>query len=459
MRRLLEGLGWGVGALVGALALAVALLFAINATDQPLSEEAQAALRLPPLPAPSERNAYLDFLALGAPADAPTFETGVAQLAVLNKQADAPILSIPVDPQVRRCNYGAYLACVSADPRLKEAVVSQAVLFKRYRAMRTKPEFTDLQVPASPEDPLPAYLGMTTGHRLSLLHAALEFNAGRRAAALAELEADFAFYRVVAAGSGTLLPKMIAFVMLDGDTMFAAELARNIPVHERALWKRLEAMLRPMTQAELDVMPAVRQERAQRIEWMRTRKHVRLPDAVYQMYASFGSPRQRPWWDPLLPYLYRPNYSVNLYVAQGAMLDAVAARPSTEFSVALVEALARADRLEPPAWERFVLSPARINHEYLGWDYSDYIARAHVRAGIQSLVALQARLRAARITQPADIEKALAGPLGRSHPRPLVGGPMDFDAKAMTLGFPCVPKHASGIVRSLIVDGKLGLPL
>ena len=461
MRRLLKGLGWGVGALVGALALAVGLLFAVNATDQPLSEEAQAALRQPPLPAPSERNAYIDFLALGAPAGAPTFETGVAQLAALNKQSDIKLLSIDFARPLRRCRYGDYLACVSAEPALKEEVASRAVFFARYRAMRAKPEFADLQQPTSPEDPLPAYLGMTTGHRLSLLHAAIEFNAGRRAAALAELEADFAFYRVVAAGSNTLIAKMIAFAMLDGDAMFAAELARHLPARDRAQWKRLQATLRAPTKTELDVVPVLERERAMTARWMSTRQYVRMSDATYEAIRSWQPEFKRPWWNRVAPWLYRPHYSVNKYVAQSRIMQSVAEHPGNEFFAAQREARSRARELDGPFWRMLLLSPARNFQEFFGgYDSSDYIGRAHATAGVQALAGLQARLRAAGIIKPAEIERALAGPLGRAHPNPFTGKPMDFDREKMTLGFDCPMELVTGSARGAIfADGKVSLPL
>lgn len=79
MKTVLRMLAWVVGIIIAA----VAVVFAINATDVPLSADAEALLQTPPPPAPNERNGFIDFLALTAPPDAPTFATGVAQLAIL----------------------------------------------------------------------------------------------------------------------------------------------------------------------------------------------------------------------------------------------------------------------------------------------------------------------------------------------------------------------------------------
>src|SRR5262245_50593368 len=410
MRRVLKGLVW----LVAIAASAVALLFGINATDESPSPQTLAALNVPPPPAPSERNGYLDLLALGAPADAPTFATGVEQLRAVRAQEQDKWISLRIDPGVRRCKHGTFLTCVTEkqQPSVGELLAAHAVLLARYRAMREKPEFVELLQHESPEDPLPAFQGITSGHRLSLLHASLEFNAGRRAAAVSELEAEFAFHRKVVAGGRMLITKMIAVAMLDGTAFFAAELARKLPAQERALWRRLEAALRPMTKAELDLAAVMANERAIIARSMQTRRYVRMSDAVYEMFKSFGEPKQRPWWDAVAPYLYRPNYSVNRYVGQSLSIQEIASRPSHEFYAARAEARARADALLPPIWLRWIVSPVGYDHEYLRWDDSDYIARMHVRAGFQSLVALQVHLRSAGMRRPADIEKALAGPLG-----------------------------------------------
>lgn len=456
MRRLLSAIGW----LLGIVLLGLAVLFGINATDEPLSEEAQALLRRPPPPAPSEKNGYIDFLALGAPANAPTHATGIAQLDALNRGAYNGELRVAIDPRVRQCERGHILACAAANPWAKEVVDSHAVFLARYRTMREKPEFIDLQVPPSPYSFTPAYQDLVNGQRLSLLHAALEFNAGRRAEAVRELEAEFAFYRTMAAGSRTLLPKMMAFALLDGAALFASELARSARTSDKELWRRLETLLRAPTSAELDVLPALNHERAQFVDWMRTRRYVRLSDADYENLKAAGLPLQRPWWDPVAPWLYRPNYSVNKFAAQTGIMLTIAERPAREFRAALPEYRARAAALEPPQWKRLLVSPAAtFNYYFAEEDYSDYVGRMYGFAGMQALVGLQIRLRAAGITKPADVARALAGPLGNAYPDPFTGTSMEFDQEKMTIGFACEVKYLTGVARGIAGQGKVALPL
>ena len=456
MRRFLRAIGW----LLGILLVGLAVLFGINATDEPLSDEAQALLRMPSPPAPTEKNAYIDFLALGAPASAPTYATGVAQLAALNRGAYNAEFNVVIDPRVRQCERGHTVACAAASPWVKEVIDSHAVFLARYRAMREKPEFRDLDEPPSPYGFTPAYQDLANGQRLALLHAALEFNAGRRLEAVRELEGEFGFYRTMAAGSRSLLPKMMAFAMLDGAALFAAELARGARTSDKEFWRRLQALLRAPTAAELDVLPAMHRQRAQFADWMRTRKYVRLSDADYENLKAAGFPLQRPWWDPVAPWLYRPNYSVNRFVAQTRIMLAIAELPARQFRAALPEYRARAAALEPPRWKRMLVSPAAtFNYYFAEDDHADYVARMYGFSGVQALVGLQVRLRAAGITKPADVARALAGPLGSAYPDPFTDRSMEFDQEKMTIGFPCEVPYLTGVARWIEAQGKVALPL
>src|SRR5437868_15072802 len=178
----MRAIGW----VLGIVLLGLVVLFGINATDDPLSDEAQALLHRAPRPAPSEKNGYIDFLALGAPASAPTYAAGMAQLDALSRFVENTALNVVIDPRVRQCERGHFLSCAAASPWAKEVIDSHAVFLARYRAMREKPEFTDLQVPSSPDTLWPAYQDLVNGQRLSLLRAALDFNAGRRVDAVRE---------------------------------------------------------------------------------------------------------------------------------------------------------------------------------------------------------------------------------------------------------------------------------
>lgn len=443
---------WGSW-LLGACALALAAWFAINATDEALSEEARAALVVPPLPAPSRDNGYLDFVVLGAPEEVATYEAALERMRALQDGIFTPPWGeFRSDPRIPRC------PCLeaAAEPGLREVIDAHRTLLRRYREMRDKPRFVNVMESKSFESALPNYQEMSTAARLVVLDAALRFHAGERAGALRELEHEVAFYRRMASEPLVgLIDKMIAFSALDRVALFAAELARRIPPGDPS-WRRLEALVRPPTPEELDVAPTLRRAIAEDLRWMQARRY---PQAMLEGYAQWGEPA--PWWLPVAPYLYRPQQSANRCAARSRIFLELARHPWTEFPAALKAAEARADALDPGPVARVVFNP--VMWALPGWahcDVSGYVARMHGRAGVQTLVRLQVKLRAAGIVTPDAVAAALAGPLGQAHADPFTGKPMRFDAQTGTVGFDAKVEHLSGAVRELRERyGRMALPL
>lgn len=448
-----------MASLLGLVAIVLAAWFGINATDEPLSGEARAALVVPPLPAPAKDNGFLDFLVLAAPEDTSTAP---------------PWGELKIDPRIQRCAFGATsreadgrLPCLdaaAAEPRLRELLEDHRVYLGRYRAMREKPRFINLFAPQSPEDPLPAYQEMLEGQRLTILGAALRFNGGDRAGAVRELERDAAFYRKMLADATTLIDKMIAVAAQDRSALFVAELARRMPPGDPALWSRLESVVRPPTKEELDLLPALRREIANKVRWMQTRRYVRIPKSSYDMMETYTpeAVRMYPRWDPVAPYLYRPRQSVNWYAARCRILLAVADHPSTEYLKAQEAARSRARAIDPSPVVRLIFNPAGWNHPYFyeGCDETDYIGRLHARAGVQTLARLLVKLRGAGITSADRMTAALAGPLGRAHADPFTGKPMRFDPKTETIGFEADERLLSGVMRPIRARyGRVAMPI
>ena len=458
MGKLAKGTAW----LLGLGGLLLAAWFGINGTDEALSDQARATMVVPALPEPSADNGFFDYLALGAPADLPAFEAGRERLTVLNGAAGAdlppsPWESFSAEPRLR-CTFGAVggsgeaRACLdlaTREPWVPAVLKAHARLLDRYRAMREKPYFVNLLEVKSPEQPLPAYLEMLEAQRMVLLGAALRFHSGDRSGAARELERDARFYRTMARQATMLIDKMIAFVALDRLALFAVELARRSPRGDAAFWRALEPAIAPMTKAELDVAPVLRRELAQTARWMSTRRFVRISESTWEAFRAFDG-RTRPWWEPVAPYLYRPHQIVNWFAANCPIFLAVGERPASEFFRATEAARERARTLLPGPVTRAVLSPAGWNHPLISnCDGTEYIARAHARAGVQALARLLVSLRARGITSPEAVAAALAGPLGEAHADPFTGKPMRYDAVTGTIGFDAEATHLSGVARPL----------
>ena len=459
MRKLAKGVAW----VLGACGLLLGAWLGINATDEALSGEARAMLVVAPLPAPDRGNGYLDYLVLAAPADVPTFEAGLERLKALNNQsakgmAPPPWPEFRRDERVPRCDFGAAAGEPSDAPRCFEAALrpevgkaldAHAVLLERYRTMRDKPRFVSLFEPKSPEDQYPAYHEMLEAQRMVLLAAAWRFQRGDRAGAIGEVERDAAFYRRMARDATTLIDKMIAFVALDREALLVAEMARHTPRGEVALWRRLESLVAPLSQLELDVVPTLSRDFASTVKWGSTRDHARLSDATWEVLVAYAG-ETRPWWEPVAPYFYRPHQTVNRFAASCRLFLAIAERPSTEFFDALATARKQAASLDPGPIYSLVVNPAGWRHPLIGsCQYADYVARSHGRAGVQTLARLIVKLRASGISKPEDVAKALAGPLGKAHADPFSGEPMRFDPANGTVGFDILNEHLSGVAREV----------
>src|SRR5688572_2378787 len=204
---------WGAW-LLGACVVVLAAWFAINATDEALSDEARAALVVPPLPAPSRDNGYLDFVVLGAPEDVPTYEAALERMRALQDGTFLPPWGeFKVDARIPRC---PCLQAAAEQPGLREVVEAHRTLLRRYREMRDKPRFVNVMESKSFDSALPSYQEMSTAQRLAVLDAALRFNAGDRAGALRELEHEVAFYRRVSSEPAAgLIVKVVALGALD----------------------------------------------------------------------------------------------------------------------------------------------------------------------------------------------------------------------------------------------------
>ncbi len=463
-----------IGAILGVCVVVLACWFGINATDEALSDEALAAMVVPPIPPSSEKNGFLDFLVLGAGEDAPTYEVALSRLHGYNNQKhgkgqlstldDFP--SVKIDQRIPKCRpaESSCLDAASKAPNLQGLLDEQKVFLRRYRAMREKPEFVNLQSLVSPEDEIPQYHHITEGQKLSLLKAAIQFNAGDHAGAIEELERENMFHRRMASHSRTLIDKMLSHTMLSRDVLFVAELARKIAPSDALLRLRLATLTRPLSREELDIVPALREEIARSMRAVQTRHHGHTPNWLYEAAkddpAVFDFDR-RPWWDRFAPYLYRPHQSLNEYAVMARMSLGVAAAPSTGFLAASRELTSKFEATMPSSLYDMMLNPAGRIHYYLGRPmFSDYIGRMHGVAGLHTLVRLQVALRAKGALTPGAVAEALFSPIGSAHLDPFAGKPMVFDPKTGTIGFDAEAKYYSGQTGALLQRyGRMAIPL
>lgn len=420
----------------------------VNSADVELSAEGKALLAFPVLPEPNERNAYVSILGLGAASDVDPYAQGLKALAALKAQ-DQPGFSKPsawraeldrgqlksdktrpiCKPEEKSC-----LELAAAKPEVEKHISGHQALLERYRGVRSRPEYIDLYVPAKFDSALPSFGNLTEPQNLALLSAALKATGGDLEGAVAELEAENAFHRRVAAGSGALIAKMIAVTMLSRDALFVSDLVREKGQAIAPFRARLEALVRPLTPAEAELAKVLHLENAALVNWL-SGLHF---DTGFQ--AMFGNVDLGIW-----PSLwYRPNQTINLVGAYFSLartlLDAPAARLRTD-SAAVSEKQRALKAGGISAFLRINRTGERLAELLLEYESTEeqlflpYISRMHDLGGLYSLVALQIKLDAAGVRESDAVAAALAGPLGAEFPDPWTGKPMVFDAKRKTIGF------------------------
>jgi hypothetical protein len=356
------------------------------------------------LPAPNEKNGYVDLLAISAPADANTYAVGLKMLDAYRAQEQpgfkwtdewkasikpaAPV----VDKQVNACAPSAKLSCleaVAAKPELAKVVAAHETVLARYRAIREKPEHVELIVLRRDFNAW-APQGRTNLHLLSLVATAASVQAGDMEAAVKELEQENAFLRKVAAGAATMAQKLTAASFLQANALFVSDLVRRRP-EASAYVPRLQALMRPLS-AEEAAMGAVL-----RNEWAFNASQLGN-DMFVQLVLTMGEQ-----WERLLePRLYRQRETTNLYAAQATLRGKVAEVPAPQYREAMASARSASDALVPQSLPEILVNPVGklVLIEMATGDSLDYVGRMHDTQALLALVSTQLALRAAGTSTP-----------------------------------------------------------
>ena len=420
----------------------------VNSVDVELSADGKALLKFPVLPEPNERNAYVSILGLGAAAEVDPYAQGLKVLAALKAQ-DQPGFSKssawreeldrgqlksdksrPIcKPEEKSC-----LELAATKPEVEKHVAEHQGLLERYRGVRSRPQYVGLYAPAKFDSALPNFGNLTEPQNLALLSAALRANSGDLEGVVAELEAENAFHRRVAAGGGALIAKMVAVTMLSRDALFVSDLVREKSQAIAPFRARLQALVRPLTPAETELATVLQQENAALVNWL---SGLRFDSGLQAMLGNVDLGIWPSLW-------YRPNQTINLtgayFSLARTLLHAPAARLRTD--AAAVSEKQRALKAGGiSAFLRINRTGERLVELLLEYESTEeqlflpYVSRIHDLGGLYSLVALQIKLDAAGVREPDAVAAALAGPLGAEFPDPWTGKPMVFDAKRNTVGF------------------------
>jgi hypothetical protein len=426
MKKLIKGIAI---AIVTLIVLPIAAVLAINAFDESLTPRAESYGE-PRAPAvPGTENGYYALLALGAPEGADGITYARAWLDESRAAAKAGRLEkrppdqrakrpIPCDAMQTSC-----LAALKANPdevktqleAYREDVARYETLigFKRYEEV--------LDFPQRLSAAYPQYGAVTGAHRAYVLRAVVAAEQGNVEAAIAAIERDMAFQRVMMTGARTLLGKIIASVDYWRDLAFVSDLMQNRAKEVGPFLPRLREMLKSTE------FPAAGQAAIVESEFALRKNLLRNPVALQEIAGEPALVEKL-----ATKFLYKPNATLNREVEHLAGIAAAMDLPVNEGSATLTKLML--DDVQMSFWH-YVYNPAgnllrRVaitddgNEAYSRLRLHD--ARAYAR-----LVALQAEILAARL-EPDRIGAFVAASDPRFHD-PYSGKPMAWDAGAKRL--------------------------
>ena len=443
--RALKWLLIGVFVLAG---LPLAALLAINAFDESLTPEA-VRYGEPRVPAtPDAENGYYALLALAA-GDG---EDGAAYAKAWVEEARSAAREnrMELRPEVKRAKRPAVcdaaqtscIAVAKADGTATELEAYREDL-ERYEKLIAAPRYEEvLDYPLRVVMQFPPYRYAVSAHQAYVLRAALAAASGDVEGAVAAIERDVAFQRVMLGGARTVLGKAIASANYWRDLAFVADLLQTRSAGELAsVHARLRDLMKPIDPVALQVSSAIETEFALSKQLLRNPGSVQAGD------------RGASLWEQLVFRLfYKPNATINREVARVSAMAAAMSMPVNQGSAELARILRREseirlrDYFDNPAGNllRRVAMPEDGTDAY-------HRLRLHDLDAYNRLVGLRAEMMAAGVT--ADGAGAYAAKSDARFHDAYTGRPMAWDAQAKRLGFQARSKI---IVSRKLFNGEKG---
>jgi len=455
MTRSMHRLGYSIA---GAIAVAVGGSLFANAFDEPLSADAKLLAADSRQATPEPRNAYVWMLGLDAPPGEDAYASGARVVARLRQveargedlARDDPLFAdrlavngeqpMPCRPERVSC-----LDTVMVDTDAARRNLSAAgIFFERVSAMRAQPDFTDVYTPKSLFSPLPQYQNAARAQSATFLKAAIAVVDGRIEQAVLLAEEDMRFSRRMLSGSTTLIGKLIANVCVARNALFLSDLLSRRPEQMAPYRRRIASALRPLSQQEVSLEPALQNEAAMRLRTI----------------LGEGPPRGLIWADrdpeaPVPPAIanrmaalfYRPNATANeatrrfhedLALAQVHTLDFDKARRASRASIEDYQDLQIREYFVNPTGNMLVRAARN--------DHANYIARMHDLEGLIALVRAQTAMPS--WISPADRVAFLRSKEGESFADPYTGLPVSVDQATGDLFF--VPRSDGSWVGEVV---------
>jgi len=445
--RALKWLLIGVFVLAG---LPLAALVAINAFDESLTPEA-VRYGEPRAPAtPDAENGYYALLALAA-GDG---EDGAAYAKawVGEGRSAARENRMELRPEVKRAKRpavcdAAQTSCVAAAAARHAETASELEAYRedleRYGKLIAAPRYEEvLDYPLRVVTQFPPYRYAVSAHQAYVLRAALAAASGDFEGAVAAIERDVAFQRVMLGGARTVLGKAIASANYWRDLAFIADLLQTRSAGELApVHARLRDLMKPIDPVALQVSSAIE------TEFAFSKQLLRNPGSV-----QAGDRGASIWEQLVFRLFYKPNATINREVARVSAMAAATSMPVNQGSAELARILQSESKIElrdyfdNPAGNllRRVAMPEDSTDAY-------HRLRLHDLDAYNRLVGLRVEMMAAGVV--ADGAGAYAAKSDARFHDPYTGKPMAWDAQAKRLGFQA---RSKSIVSRKLFSGEKG---
>ncbi|MDD5336031.1 MAG: hypothetical protein PHS32_20035 [Rhodoferax sp.] len=440
-----KALKWLLVAALGLLVLLLACWFLLP--DETLHPEARKILAAPPS-VPPDQNAFYLLWGLPASPELDPFQVGrqvvAAQLATFREKGQRvqfdPASFYGAKPYQGRIPSGLYCDsgrktahCLTAlrahRSELDAQRWAQDVYVQRYRALRNYPHFEQTMTP-SPAAPL---LSWQTVLALSeLVDASIAFDMEqpeRRAAALAELQAEIALWRRIGREADFLIDRTIITVLLRNKYRLLSELLTEYPAIAHQNRELVAQMTMPLTLADTDLRRVLSGEF--RYGALLLENMVQDSKQGRQSGLDHELPR---WVEELALRLFvRSNATLNLSFSRLTESGNFYAQSATQIE-------SRADAffktyevssLDPRLW---LYNPVgKILMSYQGSALLYHSHKLHDLAGYTRLVELQRQIAAAHL--PGDKVGSFLTSVDASLRDPYSGQPMTFDPVLQTISF------------------------
>jgi hypothetical protein len=438
--------------LIGLLVLAgvpLAALIAINAFDESLTPEAARYGEPRPPAVPEPENGYYALLAIAAGDGEDGAAYAKAWVAEARSAAQENRMELRLE--VKRAQRpvvcdAAQTSCVAAAAAKPAETASQLEAYRedleRYEKLIALRRYEEvLDYPLRVVTQFPPYRPVMGAHQAYVLRAALAAASGDLEGAVAAIERDIAFQRVMLSGARTVLGKAVASANYWRDLAFVADLLESRAAALAPLHARLQEGLKPIDRAALQVSSAIE------IEFAFAKRFLKNPVTAEPGHRVAASAEQF-----IYQLFYKPNATINREVGRFLAMAAATSMPVNQGSAELTRILQREAKMG--LWEYFD-NPAgnllrRIAMPEDGADAYGRL-RLHDLDGYNRLLGLRVEMMASGAT--ADAAGAFVAKSDARFHDPYTGKAMTWDASARRLGFQA---RSKSIVNRKLFNGEKG---